>query len=79
MEQVVAYVISAVLGITAVGAWVAKTKNWFKYLKLASACINLVDNLLKTIEDGKVTEDEVKKLASESVEIKEAYILIKKR
>lgn len=77
MEQVVSYVASAVLGITAVGALVIRAQIVRKYLTLAAQVVLFIDNILKTIDDKTVTADEVKKLASEATAIKEAFKMVR--
>ena len=78
MEQVIMYVSSLVLGISAVGAFIAKSQSARKYISLASEVLGFVDSLLLAVNDKELSEEEIKKLASECKEIKEAYLLLKK-
>lgn len=77
MEQVISYVASAVLGITAVGALVLRAQIVRKYLTLAAQVVLFIDNILKAIDDKTVTADEVKKLAAEATAIKEAFKMVR--
>ena len=79
MEQVIAYVFGALASIGAIGALISKAQYASKYLSLASKVVVFIDCLIKSAADSKLSEEEIKKIASEAKEIKEAYQLIKKK
>ena len=79
MEQVIAYVFGALASITAVGAFISKMGVATKYLSLASEIIQFIDEIIKATADKQLTEEEVKKIASEAKEIKVAYDLVRKK
>ena len=79
MEQVIAYVFGAVASISAVGAFIARSQSITKYLSLASEVIQFVDELVKAVSDKTLSEAEIKRLAEEAKEIKEAYNIVKKK
>lgn len=77
MEQVISYVASALLGITAVGVLVARAQIVRKYLTLAAQVVLFIDEILKALDDKTLTPDEVKKLAADASAIKEAFKLVR--
>jgi len=79
MEQTIAYIVTALASITAIGTVIAKAQVAQKYIALCAACVKFIDVLLKSLDDNKLTEDEIKTIAANSVEIKAAYLLIKKK
>lgn len=72
MEQVIAYIGTAVLGL----AFVVKRMN---YLKLGKEAISMVDDVLEALADGKLTEEEVKRIASSYETLKAAYKVVKNK
>ena len=73
MEQVIGYVATAVI------AWViGRIPKAKAYGKLAGETVDVIYELRKSIKDGNLTEDEIKKITSEAKEIEAAYKLIKK-
>lgn len=77
MEQVIGYVASMLLGVTAIGVLVARAQVARKYLALAAQVVMFIDAILVAIADKTVTPDEVKKLASDASAIKEAFKLVR--
>ena len=77
MEQVIGYVASTLLGVTAIGVLVERAQVARKYLTLAAQVVLFIDEILKALDDKALTPDEVKKLASDASAIKEAFKLVR--
>ena len=77
MEQVISYVASMLLGVTAIGVLVDRAQVARKYLTLAAQVVLFIDEILKALDDKALTPDEVKKLAADASAIKEAFKLVR--
>lgn len=65
-SQVISVVISFVLGISAVMPYVAKLKKGFQYAKelldVPEAAMDIVEAAEKALEDGNISQQEVKQI-----------------
>ena len=77
MEQVITYVFGALAGVSAIGAFLVKLTSASKYLNLAKECIEMVDDIIKAAGDKALTADEIKKIAADYDEVKEAFKTVK--
>ena len=72
-NQGLAWLGSLFLGIAAVGAALHKYSPIMrKYVKITREGMDLIDTLLDAVQDDKITEDEIKAIAKEVQDFKEA-------
>lgn len=78
MENLIATVGSFILGIAVVSAFIAKyAPKVIKYITVAKEVADLADKMARALQDGNLTEDEVKGLVKEYADIKEALQALK--
>lgn len=73
MEQVIAWAVSAVMGLAFVVKYVKYLAIVGKYVALAGQTVAMVDQVIKAIGDKALTEEEVKAIAASFSAIKVAY------
>lgn len=79
MELVIEYGLNALLGIGAVWAVVSKFGLAKKYVDLAKECVGVIDEIIKAVEDGKISSEEVKKISAQAKAVKEAFLLVRNK
>jgi hypothetical protein len=79
MEQVISYIFGALAGVTAIGLFIDKISSGAKYIALAKDCIELIDEIMSAVKDKQLTEEEIKKIASEYSELASAFKEIRKK
>lgn len=73
MEQVIAYIITAVIGVTAISTFIAShLSKVAKYINIAKESVDVLDSVVKSVKDGKVDEVEVKDIITQINEWKAA-------
>ena len=69
MDEVIAYIVTAVLSLGVVGVWLAKQK-WIKVVKEGS---EVLSEILESIEDGKLTKAEVVSIKAKIKDVVDAW------
>jgi hypothetical protein len=74
VSTIVVPVVSAVLGIGTVSAFVAKyVTKVVKYARVATDAIKLLDDAVECLQDGKVDQDEVNRIIDDIKKVKEDF------
>jgi hypothetical protein len=69
MDEVIAYIVTAVLSLGVVGVWLAKQK-WIAVVKEGADALSMI---LESIKDGKLTKEEVVKIKKEIQDVVDAF------